>query len=68
MKHSRLRELFTGRRNVLTVTAVLIGGYFVAYPLVNIVMHEFGPYKTMGIGLIMLLIGDYVLDAFHKSK
>lgn len=68
MKHSRLKELFTGRRNILTVTAVLIGGYFIAYPLVNISMGQLGPYKTMGIGLAILLVGDYVLDAFHKSN
>jgi len=68
MKHSRLREIFTGRRNILTVTAVLIGGYFIAYPLVNLVMDEIGSYKTMGIGLVVLILGDYAIDAFHKEK
>ncbi len=67
MKHSRLRDLFTGRRNVLTVLAVFIGGYFIAYPLVGLVQDSIGPYKTMGIGLIVLIVGDYVIDAFHKG-
>ena len=67
MKHKRLKEIFTGRRNIITVTFVLIGGYFIAYPLVNIVMQALGPYKTMGLGAVMLLTGDYIIDAFHKD-
>lgn len=68
MKHSKLKELFTGRRNILTVTAVLIGGYFVAYPLVLLTIGRFGHYKTMGIGLLILILGDYIIDAFHKEE
>jgi hypothetical protein len=67
MKHSKFKELFTGRRNVLTVSAVLIGGYFIAYPLVNVVMARIGPYWTMAVGFVVLISGDYVLDAFHKK-
>jgi fucose permease len=67
LKHSRLKEIFTGRRNILTVTAVFIGGYFIAYPLVNLTMDNIGPYWTMAVGLAVLIIGDYILDAFHKK-
>ena len=68
MKHNKLKEIFTGRRNILTVTAVFIGGYFIAYPLVNFVMYEIGTVKTMLLGFIILIVGDYMLDAFHKHK
>ena len=69
MKHNFLKELkeeFTGRRNVFTVTIAFIGGYFIAYPLVNLVMEAHGPHKTMALGFVLLVIGDYMIDAFHK--
>lgn len=67
-KHGEFKELFTGRRNVLTVMMVFIGGYFIAYPLVNITIHELGNAATIAIGFVALILGDYILDAFHKSK
>jgi fucose permease len=67
MRHGKIKELFTGRRNVFTVTAVFIGGYFIAYPLVNISLNKIGDLKTIIIGFIILIIGDYILDIFHKK-
>ena len=68
MKHGKFKELFTGRRNVFTVTAVFIGGYFIAYPLVNISIKEIGSLKTIILGFIILIVGDYILDVFHKKN
>ena len=62
-----LKELFIGRRNILTVTAVFIGGYFIAYPLVNIAIKELGYGYTILIGIVVLALGDYILDVFHKE-
>ena len=67
MKKNHFKELFTGRRNVFTVTAVFIGGYFIAYPLVHISLNEIGTLKTIIIGFVILIIGDYILDVFHKK-
>ena len=52
---------------MFTVTAVFIGGYFIAYPLVHISLKEMGTLKTIIIGFIILIIGDYILDVFHKK-
>lgn len=67
MKKNHFKEIFTGRRNVFTVTAVFIGGYFIAYPLVHIMIKEIGTYQTMLLGFIILVLGDYILDVFHKK-
>jgi len=68
MRHHSFKELFTGRRNIFTVTLTLIGGYFIAYPLVNITLKHFSYGTTIAIGLVLLVLGDYLMDAFHKSK
>ncbi len=68
MKHNPLKELFTGRRNIFTVTLTLIGGYFIAYPLVNIVLKEAGYGGTILIGFALLILGDYLMDAFHQKS
>lgn len=64
----RLREEFTGKRNIFTVTLALIGAYFIAYPLANLALKEFGTWKTVLLGLLILMISDYIMDAFHKEE
>ncbi|MBU0727338.1 hypothetical protein KKA95_01500 [Patescibacteria group bacterium] len=66
-QHGKFMELFTGRRNIFTVTAIFIGGYFIVYPLVNIAIKEFGYGYTILIGIVVLALGDYILDVFHKE-
>ncbi len=65
--HQKLKELFTGRRNIFTVMIAFLGGYFIAYPLVQMSMHKLGEILTILIGLVLLIGGDYILDAFHKE-
>jgi len=67
MKHNPLKELFTGRRNIFTVMIAFLGGYFIAYPLVQMSMHKLGEGWTILIGMLLLIVGDYMVDAFHKS-
>jgi len=67
MKHGKFKELFVGRRNVFTVTAVLIGGYFIAYPLAQMVTQSIGYWYTIILGFVIIVAGDYVLDVFHKK-
>jgi len=67
MKNGHLKEIFTGRRNIFTVTAVFIGGYMVVYPTVNAIWHKLGSVTTVSIGLVILVVGDYILDSYHKD-
>lgn len=67
MKHHRFKEIFTGRRNIFTATTIFIGGYFFAYPLVNLSIKKIGDFATMGLGLALLIVGDYIIDAFHQD-
>lgn len=66
--HHRLREMFTGKRNVFTVTLGFIGLYFFTYPLVNLMTAEFGYAGTMLVGFLILIISSYILDSYHKGK
>ena len=68
MKHHRLKELFTGRKNIFTVMLVLLGGYFIAYPTLQIVTHKVGNGWTIVIGFTLLIIGDFLMDAFHRNS
>jgi hypothetical protein len=70
MKHStikRLKEEFTGKRNILTVTLVLVGGYFIAYPIVITSIEYLGRSLTVVVGFLIVVIGDFMMDVFHKE-
>lgn len=70
MKHStikRLKEEFTGKRNILTVTLVLVGGYFIAYPIVITSIEYLGRSLTAVVGFLIVVIGDFMMDVFHKE-
>lgn len=66
--HHRLKEMFTGRRNLFTVTLAFIGIYFFTYPLANIIVGKIGYEATTFMGLIILLFSSYILDTYHKEK
>lgn len=66
--HHKISNMFKGPINLFTVLSMVVGGYFVAYPLVQISIEHLGKGWTILIGLILMIIGFTISGELHRCR